>query len=59
MSQAGALVETKEPISTSSVVYVKVGAFGLMGSASVRYCAARGSKYRIGLYFPTPLIRPL
>jgi hypothetical protein len=57
MSKSGALVETREPIALANMVYVKVGDLGLMGMASVRHCTVRGPKFRIGLYFPTPLTR--
>jgi hypothetical protein len=59
MSKAGALVESEEPIRPSSQVYVKATGLGLMGSATVRHCTQKGSKFRIGLHFPNPLIRPL
>jgi hypothetical protein len=57
MSKSGALVETQEPIGLANMVYVKVGKLGLMGMASVRHCTVRGSKFRVGLYFPNPLTR--
>jgi hypothetical protein len=55
MSKSGALVETAAPIAMANMVYVKVGKLGLMGLASVRHCTVKGSKFRIGLYFPNPL----
>jgi hypothetical protein len=57
MSKSGALVEAYEPIALANMVCVKVGNLGLMGMASVRHCTVRGPKFRIGLYFPTPLTR--
>ena len=57
MSKSGALVETQEPLALGNTVYLKVGDLGLMGTASVRHCTVRGPKFRIGLYFPTPLTR--
>jgi hypothetical protein len=59
MSKAGALVEADEPISVGTVVYIKAGEVGLMGTATVRHCTVRGSKFRIGLHFPSPLMRCL
>ena len=59
MSKSGALLETEEPIPVGSVVYVKARDLALMGSASVRHCNAKGSKFRIGLHFPSPLTRCL
>ena len=59
MSQSGALVEATEPIRPKTSVYVKASGLGLMGSATVRHCTASGSKFRIGLHFPNPLIRSL
>lgn len=57
MSKSGALLETREPLAPANMVYVKVDTLGLMGMASVRHCTVRGPKFRIGLYFPTPLAR--
>ncbi len=59
MSSSGALVEAEEPIDAKSLVYIKANGLGLMGSATVRHCTPKGSKFRIGLHFPNPLIRPL
>lgn len=59
MSQSGALVEAAEPILPKTAVYVKASGLGLMGSATVRHCTPSGSKFRIGLHFPNPLIRSL
>ena len=59
MSNSGALVEATEPIRPKSLVYVKADGLGLMGSATVRHCTQSGSKFRIGLHFPNPLIRSL
>jgi hypothetical protein len=59
MSKAGALVESEEPIRPATLVYVKATGLGLMGSGVVRHCTQTGSKFRIGLHFPNPLIRPL
>jgi PilZ domain len=59
MSTSGALVEAPEPIRPKTLVYVNANGLGLMGSATVRHCTASGSKFRIGLHFPNPLIRSL
>jgi hypothetical protein len=59
MSNSGALVEATEPIRPQTLVYVKADGLGLMGSATVRHCTPKGSKFRIGLHFPNPLIRSL
>ena len=59
MSTSGALIEAAEPIRPKTSVYVKASGLGLMGSATVRHCTASGSKFRIGLHFPNPLIRSL
>ena len=59
MSRSGALVETEEPIGIGSMIYIQTPELGLMGSASVRHCTAKGSKFRIGLHFPSPLMRRL
>ena len=55
MSGAGACVESSKPVAPGSRVYVQMKDLKLMGSAVVRHCARRGSKYRIGLEFPNPL----
>ena len=59
MTTSGALVEAAEPIRPKTLVYVKADGLGLMGSATVRHCTQNGSKFRIGLHFPNPLIRSL
>ena len=59
MSQSGALIEAAEPIRPKTSVYVKANGLGLMGNATVRHCTPSGSKFRIGLHFPNPLIRSL
>jgi hypothetical protein len=55
MSKGGALVEAPEPITVGTVVYLKAPELGLICEATVRHCAAKGSKFRIGLHFPSPL----
>jgi len=42
-----------------TLVYVKARDLALMGSATVRHCNAKGSKFRLGLHFPSPLTRCL
>jgi len=59
MSKSGALVETEEPIGVGTLVYVKARDLALMGSATVRHCTVKGSKFRLGLHFPSPLTRSL
>ncbi len=59
MSKSGALVETEEPLRVGTLVYIKTRDLALMGSATVRHCTAKGSKFRVGLYFPSPLTRSL
>lgn len=59
MTKAGALVEVPSPIQVKTVVYVKATGLGLMGSATVRHCTPSGSKFRIGLHFPNPLMHSL
>src|SRR5207245_5164870 len=48
MSKSGALVEMAEPLAVGTVVYIKTAALGLLGSATVRHCTPKGSKFRIG-----------
>ena len=59
LSGSGALVETDQPMSVGSIVYIRANDLGLMGTASVRHCTLKGSKFRVGLYFPKPLTRCL
>ncbi|HKW99191.1 MAG TPA: PilZ domain-containing protein [Bryobacteraceae bacterium] len=57
MSKSGVLIETSEPIPVGTVVYIRTSELGLMGAATVRHCTPKGSKFRLGLHFPTPLMR--
>jgi len=56
MSKAGALIEAPQPIRVGTVVYLKAPELGLAGEATVRHCTVKGSKFRIGLHFPNPLV---
>jgi hypothetical protein len=51
MSRQGALVLTREPFSPGTTVYIFVKILNRSGSATVRHCNARGSKFLIGLEF--------
>lgn len=51
MSRRGALVLTGEPFSPGTTVYISVKILRTSGSATVRHCTARGSKFLIGLEF--------
>ncbi len=57
MSSAGASVMSPEPIAAGSVVYVNSKELQLMGSATVRHCTERKSKFLIGLEFRGSLVR--
>jgi curved DNA-binding protein CbpA len=48
-SNTGAKIECDRPIDVKSSVYIRADEYGLMGSASVRHCSTRGSKYVLGL----------
>jgi hypothetical protein len=51
MSSAGAAVLSPEPIAVGCPVYLNVKELHLMGSAIVRHCTERKSKFLIGLEF--------
>lgn len=50
-SAHGARIECSQRIGSRTTVYVQAPAYGLMGSATVRYCRSQGVKYQIGLEF--------
>ncbi|GEM_PF-1223296 len=45
----GAMIEMSRKLSLRQFVQLKVPAWQIDGSASVRYCRQKGLKYRIGL----------
>ena len=51
ISAQGARIACTQPIAARSCVYLQAPSFGLMGSATVRYCKPRGLKYNVGLEF--------
>ncbi len=57
MSSAGAQVISAEPIPVGRPVYLHSKELQLMGSAIVRHCTERGSKFLIGLEFQGSLTR--
>jgi hypothetical protein len=58
LQNCGALFLATRPLAPESMVFVHVKSFGLMGSAKVRHCTARGvNRHAIGVEFPTPLMR--
>jgi hypothetical protein len=56
VSKTGILVQTEHPIPSGSLVYLRAETSNLAGKAMVRFCAAKGIGYKIGMYFPDPLI---
>ena len=58
MGRRGALVLSNEPFPVGTTVYISVKVLMRSGSATVRHCTARGSKYLIGLEF-TELLNPM
>lgn len=59
ITRTGVMVETSDPLLVDSKVHVHALDLGLMGTGSVRHCTLRGSKFRIGVHFPYPMIRSL
>jgi hypothetical protein len=57
MSSAGASVISPEPIAVGSAVYLASKELQLMGSAIVRHCTEKKSKFLIGLEFRGSLVR--
>jgi hypothetical protein len=57
MSSTGASVLAAEPIAVGSAVYLNSKELQLMGSATVRHCTERKSKFLIGLEFRGSLVR--
>src|SRR5260221_2637807 len=57
MSSTGASVMSPEPIAVGSVVYLNSKELQLMGSATVRHCTERKSKFLIGLEFRGSMVR--
>jgi len=55
LSNTGLRVESAEPVSLGTEVYIRAERYGLTGSTCVRHCATRGAKHVIGLEFnPDP-----
>jgi hypothetical protein len=50
LSGSGALVEIDQPMSVGSTVYIRANDFDLMGTASVRHCILKGSKFRVCIF---------
>ena len=50
-SKSGLMLETTDPIETSTFVQVQVERYGLVGMACVRHCARKGLRYVVGLEF--------
>lgn len=57
MGGRGALVLSNEPFSVGTTVYIFVKVLMRSGSATVRHCTARGSKFLVGLEFTELLNR--
>jgi len=49
LADHGAMVESMHKLPLRLVVRLKVESWQIDGSATVRYCRQKGSKYRIGL----------
>ena len=55
MSSQGAKVESPEPMAPGAYVLLEAPKLKLMGSAIVRHCRQRGTKFQIGLDFRNSL----
>lgn len=51
ISESGIRLEVREPIEQRSYVTMQCAALGIHGSASVRSCTRRGTKFLLGLEF--------
>ena len=51
VSESGARIEATEPVEPHTRVYLRAAQYGLTGSAFVRHCSLKGSKYVLGLEF--------
>jgi PilZ domain len=51
VSESGMRVEAREPLAKQAYVALRADQIALQGSASVRNCTKRGTKYVIGLEF--------
>jgi hypothetical protein len=56
VSRCGILVAAERSIATGTVVYLQARICNLAGKAVVRSCTPHGREYRIGMYFPDPLM---
>jgi PilZ domain len=55
VSEAGIRVEVPEPLEKQTYLTLQAASLGLHGSASVRTCARKGTKYVAGLEFSAGL----
>jgi hypothetical protein len=56
--RAGSCVRSNQPLPVGAVVFFCAKSYGLIGWATVRWCAWRSpSQYYVGLEFRSPLIR--
>lgn len=51
VSESGLRLEVREPIDQRTYVTLQCAALGIHGSASVRTCIRRGTKFLLGLEF--------
>jgi PilZ domain len=56
VSRCGILVQSEKAIATGTVLYLQAWTGNLAGKAVVRSCNPHGRGYRIGMYFPDPLM---
>jgi hypothetical protein len=54
LSESGVMVESPVPITVGTYVQMDADAFGFSGTALVRHCQRRASKYVVGLEFHGP-----
>jgi PilZ domain len=51
VSPKGARIECPQQLTVRSIIYLKAPSYGLMGSATVRFCRPHGLRYHVGLEF--------
>jgi hypothetical protein len=51
ISESGMRIEVREPVEKQTYVTLQCAPLGLHGTASVRSCARKGTKYVLGLEF--------
>jgi len=59
VSRSGIMVESEQRIYSGTIVHVQTSNSYFLGTAAVRHCTEKGSKYNIGFYTPERLLSKL